>query len=54
MLGYLYGKRFGSNIASANWKEGDKAQARPIFEPDIFPHKFSNISQTQVILGPSL
>ena len=29
MLGYLYGKRFGSKIASANRKEGDRVGARP-------------------------
>jgi hypothetical protein len=29
MLGYLYGKRFGSKIASANSKEGDKVGAGP-------------------------
>jgi hypothetical protein len=35
MLGYLYGKRFGSKIA---W-----AKAQAIFEPSLFPYKYSNI-----------
>jgi hypothetical protein len=29
MLEYLYGKRFGSKIAGANRKEGDRAVAGP-------------------------
>jgi len=29
MLGYLYGKRFGSKIAWANRKEGDRVGAVP-------------------------
>ena len=28
MLGYLYGKRFGSKIAWANWQEGDRVGGR--------------------------
>ena len=32
MLGYLYGKRFGSKIATANRKEGDKVGAGPSSE----------------------
>ena len=29
MLGYLYGKRFGSKIFRANQKEGDRVGAGP-------------------------
>ena len=75
MLGYLYGKSFGSKIAGANRKEGDRlgagpstgtdwrlrthmeatggyvkeigrAYAQAIFEPNHFPYKHPNISQT--------
>ena len=31
MLGYLYGKRFGSKIARANRKEDDRVGADPFF-----------------------
>jgi hypothetical protein len=47
MLGYLYGKRFGSKMAWANRKEGDRIGAGPIgsgfFEPNLFLYKYSNI-----------
>jgi len=56
MLEYLYGKRFGSKIAWANTKKGDRVVAGPtttlspsflltqaIFEPNLFPYKYSNI-----------
>jgi hypothetical protein len=40
MLGYVYGKRFGSKIAWANRKKGDSVEAVPD------PNKYPNISQT--------
>ena len=46
MLGYLYGKRFGSKIARANRKEGDRPSlllAQAILQPNLFPYKYPNI-----------
>ena len=58
MLEYLNGKRFGSKIAWANKKEGDRGSggsgpiptlspcfllAQAIFEPNLFPFNYSNI-----------
>ena len=43
MLGYLYGKRFGSKVG---W-------AQAIFEPYLFPYKYPNISQPQSFFTPT-
>jgi hypothetical protein len=46
LLGYPYGRNFGSKIVRANRKEGDGVSfllAQAIFEPKLLPYGYPNI-----------